>query len=128
MIPSGLLPQDTRITELTSGLALVLIGFSFFVSSISITHGVTSMHQNVFWCILTITFGVLQIASIELYRRMEHLRFILAWATGSFWIWVSAENLSAGRIGPSEIATIVLGITNLYAFIVNLLLVKQSWK
>lgn len=128
MIPSGLLPQDTRIAELTSGFALVLVGLAFITSGVSITHGITSMHQNTFWCILTIVFGALQIASIELYKRMEHLRFVLAWVTGSFWIWISTENLTGGGIGPSEIATIVMGIMNLYAFIVNLLLVKQSWK
>lgn len=126
MIPSSLLPQDTRIAELASGFSLVLVGFAFLILGVNILHDI-SAQQNAFWCILTITFGILQVSSIEVYSRMEHLRFILAWVAGSFWVWISTENLTRG-IGPSEIATLVMGIMNLYAFIVNLLLVKQSWK
>jgi hypothetical protein len=127
MFPLSLLPRDTRIVELLSGIAMVLVGMGLLLSGNSLMGTVTTVQYNTFWFLIAVAFGSLQIFSIALCAKMEHLRFILAWISGSFWIWVASTNLAHG-IHASEIATMMLGITNLYAFIINLLLVKQSWK
>lgn len=127
MFPLSLLPQDTRIAELLSGFAMVLVGMGLMVTGNSLIGTITTIQENAFWCLITIAFGSLQVFTLALYRKMEHLRFVLAWISGSFWIWVSSANFANGVHAP-DIVTLMLGITNLYAFIVNLLLVKQSWK
>lgn len=127
MFPLSLLPQDTRIVEVLSGLALVFVGIGLMIPGNGMISISVSTPVATFWALLTLAFGVLQLGSIAMCKAMEHLRFILAWISGSFWIWIATENASTA-VTASEIATIVLGITNLYAFIINLLLVKQSWK
>lgn len=122
-----LLPQDTRIVELTSGFALFLFGLVILLTGHGMTTGMVELKQLQYWYILTLVFGVLQVASIVLCTSMEHVRFVLAWFTGSFWVWSSAEMLQH-VISPSAIGALVLGVMNLYAFVVNLLLAKQSWK
>jgi len=122
-----LFPQDTRIVELVSGVAMTFVGFAMLVSGSGITEQLQDLGARHFWVLLTIIFGTLQVAAIITYRRAEHLRFILAWAAGSFWLWLSMEHLTAG-FSPTEVVTFLVGISNLYAFVINLLLVKQSWK
>lgn len=106
---------------------MVLVGLGLLISGNGLIGSVSSVEQNAFLCIVAIVFGILQLSSIALCRTMEHLRFILAWISGSFWIWVATADISH-TVTAAEIATIMLGVTNLYAFIINLLLVKQSWK
>lgn len=130
MFPLSLLPQDTRIAELLSGISLLVVGMALLITGKGFLHHSTvmvTMQYNAFWCILCIAFGVLQISAIAVHRGLEHLRFILAWITGSFWVWLASANFSNGA-NATEMVTMLLGITNLYAFIVNLLLVRQSWK
>lgn len=106
---------------------MVLVGMGLLLTGNSIMGTVTSVQHNTFWCLIAVAFGSLQVSAIALCTKMEHLRFVLAWFAGSFWIWIATANLTHG-VHASEIATVMLGITNLYAFIINLLLVKQSWK
>jgi hypothetical protein len=127
MIPLSLLPQDTRIAEVLSGLALVFVGVGLMIPGNGMISPSITAPVAAFWALITLAFGALQLSAIAMCKAMEHLRFILAWISGSFWIWVATSNISY-TVTASEVATIVLGITNLYAFIINLLLVKQSWK
>lgn len=127
MILINLLPQDTRIVELTSGFALFIYGISMVFLGHGATLEMAAMQQQQFWYIILIAFGVMQVASIVLCSSMEHLRFVLAWFAGTFWVW-SASNYLHSLLTPVGVGALVLGIMNLYAFIVNLLLVKQSWK
>lgn len=122
-----LLPQDTRIVELTSGFALLLFGIVSAITGSGISIAMIDYNYVQYWVILGIVFGVLQVASIVLCTSMEHVRFVLAWFTGSFWVWSSTEMLHH-VITPSAIGALVLGVMNLYAFVVNLVLAKQSWK
>jgi|688.fasta_scaffold508818_2 hypothetical protein len=127
MFPLSLLPQDTRIVELLSGIALVLVGLGLMLSGNGLVGTHNSVQENTFWCLITMAFGALQISAIAMCRSMEHLRFILAWVSGSFWVWVASANMAV-VVSATDIATIGLGVMNLYAFVINLLLVKQSWK
>lgn len=123
----NLLPQDTRIAELISGFALVLFSVCIFITKGNVPSDMLNFNRVEYWFLITFIIGFLQVASIVLCSQMEHLRFILSWLTGSFWIWTSTDSLST-HLTPSTLGALVLGLMNLYAFIVNLLLVKQSWK
>ena len=121
-----LLPIDTRSIELASSGALIFSSLLFMIGMYS---GVkfTDFHQPEFWAIITLCFGVLQLMAIY-EEHLEHLRAVLAWIAGSFWVWAGFDTLGAA-VRPTEIATIFLGICNFYAFVVNALLVKkQLWK
>lgn len=126
MILHSLLPQDTRIAELTSGFALIFVSMVFFFGGTP-SDSLLSIHHEYFWALITSIFGCLQLTSVTVCEKLEHLRFILAWLSGTFWIWVSTEH-GFNHVHLPDIATFVLGVANLYAFVVNLLLIKQSWK
>lgn len=122
-----LLPQDTRIAELISGFSLILMSVLMMFANIQPTDAMVRFHEAHFWFILSGVFGGLQIFSLIVNDKLEQLRFVLAWVTGTFWSWVAMDSIANG-VNPTDIAGLVLGISNLYAFVINLLLVKQSWK
>jgi hypothetical protein len=121
-----LLPIDTRVIELASAGALIFSSLLFIVGSYT-GMKLTGFHQPQFWAIVTFCFGLLQIVSIY-EEQLEHLRAVVAWIAGSFWIWAAMDTMGS-YIRPTEIATLFLGICNFYAFVVNAMLVKkQLWK
>jgi hypothetical protein len=121
-----LFPVDTRAVELASSGALIFTSLLFMVGSYSGAK-FTNFHQPEFWAIITLCFGCLHFAAIY-EEHLEHLRAVLSWVAGSFWVWAALDTMGE-IIRPSEIATLFLGICNFYAFVVNALLVKkQLWK
>jgi hypothetical protein len=127
MILLHFLPQDTRIAELISGISLIVLCFTMLLTGLDPTIVLSQFHDPVFWIITTGVVGVLQLFSLVFCRRLEHLRFLVSWIAGTFWVWITAVGFTAG-VTPSEVVGFFVGIANLYAFVVNLLLVKQSWK
>ena len=128
---SAFFPQDTRTTEFASAFALVSLSLMcfhavFYESSLNIS-ALIAHHQIPFWVLITAVLGGLQMLAVVLYPKTEVLRVILAWVNGSFWIWLSLT-ISPIRLDPSDIGTFFLGMTNLYAFCINALLLRKTWE
>jgi multisubunit Na+/H+ antiporter MnhB subunit len=122
----SLLPRDTRTAELASAGALILSSLLFFVG-FGAEGRVADLKGTEFWVIITLCFGILQILAI-LEEHLEHLRAIVAWIAGSFWIWSALDTLTF-QVQSTEVAAFMLGITNFYAFVINAMMVKnQLWK
>jgi len=120
----SLLPQDTRVAEIYGALGLVFLGVGCAVGTVSHLT-VTSGQPIQFWALLFTVLGLLQVSAVALYPSAEVLRIIMSWVNGSCWVWVT---LSAGYVvGPSDISGFMLGIANLYAFVINANMLRRSW-
>lgn len=122
----NLFPQGTRTVELCSAYGLLLL------SVISLLQGfilpeLTAIEPKLEWTLLLSIFGFLQLFSLFYYPKVELLRVLASWFAGCFWLWVGAIS-SKHFISAEDIAAIVLGVGNLYGFILNFNLLKVSWK
>lgn len=122
----NLLPQGTRTVELTSGFALLISSILIMARIITDIPEIVGLDYIHTWTIVMAIFGGLHIFTLYEYPKLEFLRTALSWLSGCFWIWVS---LAMSHIGISieHVATFMLGIGNLYGFIINLNLLHISW-
>lgn len=122
----NLLPEDTRIAELVSAISLIFLslGISFFDVN---TIGLFAHETKEFWILALGMLGTLQFTSLVLYPKAEVLRCITAWINGSFWIWMAFSAIS-WNVSINDITSLILGFANLYAFVINTLLVWASWE
>lgn len=119
-------PRDTRLVEMVTGLSLFVSGFLAFFNMSMVPLALAEIHNPIFWDILAIVFGFMQFLMATLFHRATHVRAVIAWAVGTFFVWLSVAALTY-QVRPSEITTLILGIANLYAFEINALLVRQQW-
>jgi hypothetical protein len=128
-VMNNFFPQDTRIVELISAIGLIIssIYIGLVYHDVPPIHVMVTSQTYAFWAILFFILGSLQIVSIALYPRLEILRIILAWGAGTLWIWISLSvgGHDANIREPGEILGFVVGVGNLYAFIVNALLLRH---
>lgn len=117
----NLLPRDNRSAELASAGALLLLAMHLLFSGDLHTR-LSSLQDVGFWVVLFASLGAAQLASLLAYPNTEILRALLGWVNGSLWIWLSLSAYSAA--GPA----IMLGVTNLYAFVVNVNMLRTTWK
>lgn len=87
----------------------------------------TAIEPKLEWTILLGIFGSLQLVSLFYYPKIEVLRIFTSWVAGCFWIWVGAIS-SAHHISAEDMASIALGLGNLYGFVLNFNLLKVTWK
>ena len=53
------------------------------------------------------------------------VRVVTSWFAGLFWVLVS---ISAGLNNPGDVATLALGISNWISFLINIMILSESWK
>lgn len=125
----ALFPQDTRSSELASAWGLIFISFLITISGyVGLDDIVLRMYQHIsFWAIIFGILGSLQLTTIAFYPKLEILRTITAWTNGTLWVWIGFS-ASQGYVAISDMAAICLGVANLYAFILNSLLIHHRWE
>lgn len=119
-----LLPQDARVVEIASGFGLialvVVLAFGVRVANL------LDVQPFEFWMVMCAALGVLQVISL-LSDELDFLRCAVSLFTGSLWVWLSLIGIGT-YIDPSDFAAFFLGISNLYAFSLNSLILKAAWK
>ncbi len=125
---SALLPTDTRTIELASAFSLVLTSITLLLGAPA-SAWMLEIHAREFWVIVLSAFGVLQlIGVVHNTYSAEVVRVIVTWVVGAFWVWISFEYMIE-VVRPTEVSAFLLGVSNLYAFVINLnLLVRGKWK
>lgn len=122
----NLLPQGTRTVELCSAYALIFSGILMLTGVIPIVKELLILDTNATWGLLIIIFGIMQVYAILEEPRLEVLRTLLSWVAGCFWLWIGV--ICPDRsFSAEDIATIFLGVGNLYGFIINFNLIQVSW-
>jgi hypothetical protein len=127
----NLLPQDTRTSEICAGVVLVSMALLCFLGMVidgyPIDMGNLSGVQVMpFWAMSCLVMGLMQLLSVAIYPRAELLRVIMSWANGSALIWLGLT-ASIGHVDPSDLCAFFVGVSNLYAFIINASLLRKSW-
>lgn len=125
MMFSNLLPQDTRIAELVSCIAMLVVSLSLF-SGGGITGSMVQLHPPQFWGAMLGAFGLLQMISLLLHPKVETLRVVTAMCNGAWWVWLSLTSMAAGQT-PSDFGSLFLGIANLYGAMIGFLFLRQKW-
>lgn len=122
-----MIPNNTRLLEFITGIAVILSGILILNVPGSLPVDILESHVNTFWGMIAICFGSIQLIAALLLFRANHLRAIISWVMGTFIVWIS---VSAVHHNPTvdDLIALVVGVANLYAFIVNLLKVKKEWK
>jgi len=119
----NLFPQDTRVAELASCMALALLLLTILVSGSPIL--MESSKPCIHWEWAITSLLILQLIGLLAYPKQELLRTIMCWVNGSFWVWVGLSSLSTDHVA---IGLLTLGLTNLYAFVVNVSMLRFTWK
>lgn len=122
----NLLPQGTRTVELCSAYSLIIVGVLIFSGLMPPIHELYTLDYDFTWVGVFISFGVLQLISIFTYPKLEILRTLLSWMAGCIWIWLGVVSQD-GILHPEDIAAVLLGLGNLYGFIINFNLIHRSW-
>lgn len=110
--------------EIYSAIGLILLGLISASDAVEIT-GMLAVQARPFWVVTLTTLGFLQYISMVLGRETETLRVILSLVAGPLWMWLSLS--THGFVDPSDIAAWMLGIGNVYAFVINATLIKRTW-
>lgn len=131
MTLAKILPIDTRLSELAAAWALLFLaamiaaGATGLIDGINVS-GLINHEPSPFWVIILSALGALQLFAVATSPRAEILRIVMAWACGTAWVWLSlASNI--GHTDPPDPAALVLGLSNLYAFCINSLLIRHQW-
>ena len=119
-----LLPQDTRSVEITSAISLLILSLLLMTSSSATTEAMESLHPIEFWATVTCIFGSLHLYSLIRLNKEEPVRLAISWASGRFWIWMG---LSSGLNNPGDIVTLILGVGSMPAFLINTMILSESW-
>ena len=118
-----LLPQDMRSIELTSAWSLIVLS-SFLIVSTETTDSMDALHPVEFWATVTCIFGSLHLYSLVRLTKEEPVRLVVSWVSGTFWIWLG---LTSGLNTPGDIATLILGVGCMAAFLINTMILSESW-
>lgn len=122
----NLLPNDTRVAELASAIALCLFGAVTALSR-SVPTELLAIQPYHFWAVASLALGTLQLASVLCYDELDLLRCYSALFNGSVWIWIAIVEFMAGGT-PDDFATLFVGVANMYAFSISLLSLKTQWE
>lgn len=116
----NLFPRDNRSVELASAVGLLLLALNIYLHP----EALASMPRQglEYWVPSCFFLGALQFGSLMAYPHTELLRAILSWINGLFWIWLALS------VSGLAVAAIMLGATNLYAFVINVNMLRTAWK
>lgn len=126
MCLSKLFPSDTRIAEILSAVSLLFSGLLMLLVPQATPLALLTYHTAFFWGMIALVFGLLQFIVVVWYDDQELVRALFSWIVGTYWVWMSLGTVSM-TVVPAIIASFFLGVTNLYSFIVNVLVVKKQW-
>lgn len=104
---------------------MILAGILLSLSWINLPE-LSSLDSEEVCSIVILIFGSLQVYSIYQYPRLDLLRALSAWIAGCFWLWVGVSTYSTFNV--ANISAIVLGLSNLYGFIINFNLLVTAWQ
>lgn len=108
----NLFPNDTRIVELSTAFALLFGSFLFYL-------GVTQSSASDFFVYISTVLGSLQFISLVILDKLKSMRVFTSLLVGGLFIYMSSlEALNTGDM-QSCATYLVLGIANVYAFLVN---------
>jgi hypothetical protein len=132
----NLFPRNTSCVELTSGGALVISAIMMvFYGNVFIGGDYKYLTDRVeVWIILIFFLGCLQLASVIFDPELVVLRILCAWAVGYFLIWDASSYASIvelteeGSIHVDGIVKFILGVSNMYAFVLQMAQVRDKWK
>lgn len=114
-------PQDTRIIESMSALSLIYMSLASYLSGGAILpQELWGLHYWQFWMVLSGIFGFVQLFIVALDKNYI-ARSLLAWVTGTYWVWSGLIQFTPAVAIACGIS-IILGIMCFYTFIVNLLI------
>jgi hypothetical protein len=116
-------PQDSRVVELASAGSLIFMGISLMVVG---ERSPFLHHPEEFWVVLSLIFGFLQLIGVAGKGSLHILRTIAGWVCGSFWVWVGLQSFVDG-VHPADFSTLFLGLSNWYAFILNIDFLRLKW-
>lgn len=119
------LPESSRVTEIYSSIGIIILAICMGWPGFDLGQLVV-LEPIVTWQVVLLIFGTLQLYSLLHYPKIEFLRIILSWVSGCFWIWVGVSSVT--HVSAEDIAAVVLGISNLYGFIINSNTLRIQWK
>jgi hypothetical protein len=111
-------PQDTLSIDVMSLGVLILMCSKTFFSDIVFPFN--SLLPDVFWITIFFLFSVLSIKQILL-NKLTPIKALLQWVFGVFFTWLSLHSQS-----NVDIPMLILGLSNLYACIINFNLIKDA--
>lgn len=116
---------------MASAIAMLLMGF---VAAFEATSGsgrlfapLAGYQATQFWTVTSLLIGVMQITALALYPRAELLRVVTSFVSGCSLFWLGVASASR-HMGIEDICLVVLGLSNLYGFIVNASLLRKTWE
>lgn len=113
--------QDTRMIESTSAFSLLYMCIAAYLSHGTILpHQLWELHYWQFWTLLSGFFGLTQLFIAALDKNYI-ARSLLAWVTGTYWVWSGLIQFTPEAAIACGIS-VILGIMCFYTFIVNLLI------
>lgn len=121
----NLLPEDTRIVEYIGSYSLLIIGFFLGIGAIECPP-LASIQRVEFWVVTFLNFGLIQFISLLFYPKLEILRAIMSMVTSCTLLWLSL-GLSNFHMMISDVPMFLIGLGNMYAFIINTVQIKTVW-
>lgn len=91
-----------------------------------ITPQMARLYPADYWGVAALVFGLLQLISMMWYPRYRPMRSVVVWATGSFWVWIGTQY--SLNLAILQIPILFLGLSCLYAFIINIIILSEIWK
>jgi uncharacterized membrane protein len=119
-------PQDTRIVEICSAVAL-LISAAYSAAGEGLSAAMIGQNPAEYWAVLLLAFGSAQLSGLFFYPKAELLRTLMAWVSGMLWCWVALSGLG-WMFTPDRVLALMVGIGNLYAFSINTNKLRISWR
>ena len=121
---TNLFPQGSRTVGLCSAYALLLLSVCTVFFGVDLPD-VTHLEPKLEWSILLAIFGCLQFYSLYRYPELEVIRVLTSWCAGCFWLYLG---INGPVITAEDIACTMLGLGNLYGFVISFNLMKTTWK
>jgi len=124
-----LMPEDSRLAELAAAVSIIFMGLLISSGQMTAFPYTTlySLQRYEFWATVFLIFGSVQFISLIFYYKFEFVRCCMSLICGSFLIWISLSTV-IWDIQLTDISTFALGMSNLYAFIINSVQIGRTWR
>lgn len=119
-------PQDTRLAEYISAWGMFFSGVIYGLGTV-LPLPMAALAPVEFWTLNLSILGMLQLIGLLLHPRVEVLRIASSLTNGAMWVWMTLSFLLV-ELDPLHISTAFLGLSNLYAFIINTNLMRIKWE
>jgi len=112
--------------ELYSAVGLLFL--SLFLATAAVdASGLENIQAKEFWIVSLLALGLLQFIAMVARVDLVLLRTVISFTNGLMWVWISLVDSPLMLLDSSDAAAWMIGIANLYAFVINSTLVKKSW-